>query len=248
LLLGYFLRVVAYTIGMSIKISLTPNHISKDRSVIPRLIGMNSLSYQGLLDFMQKGTAMGKEDMALVFSRFIDALEFLIPQGTKVETPMGIFSPAIKAGALPPEAGAGDIPTEALRVNFAVNKPLLRRIRKDATFQIADDYRPIAPQIMGISPAGRDRLVNPLKQPVLMNLYGMNISFDPADGEQGIFLTPIAGEGPMHRIEQYSRAGSNHADFLIAGIPPGRYRIRLVRRTQRGLIQQCYGEQEILLQ
>jgi hypothetical protein len=233
---------------MAIYISLTPNHIAKDGTAIPRLVNTGRVSTEQLLDYMEKGTAIGRHDMETVFSRLAAALKFYMSMGSKVTTPIGIFSPAIRAGSLPMEATASELPKTSLRMNFLVNKPLMKAIRDDTEIKIAAQYHPQGPEIFGISPAGQEYLDSPLEQPALMNLFGWNLSFDPDDIEQGLFIFPAARpEDPGIRIGQYSRAGSNHIDFLIHGIPAGKYLLRLVLRTQKGSRRSCETSQVITL-
>jgi hypothetical protein len=108
-----------------------------------------------LLDFIEKDTSIRSHDMETVFAWLADALAFFISLGNRVATDVGTFTPAIKAGALPPEFRASDIPEAVLRMNFIVNKPLIHALRKEADFEVKNPSAAHGSGNLGILTGGR---------------------------------------------------------------------------------------------
>ena len=50
------------------------------------------MSFENVLEFMAKDTGLSTNDMHAVFAQFVNALVFYLPEGDRIQTPIGTFT------------------------------------------------------------------------------------------------------------------------------------------------------------
>jgi hypothetical protein len=76
---------------MAIKVALVPNTIQQDGSMVPRLVHRSSVSFDEVLDYMDYGTGLSRDDLTNAIGRLAETLVFYMAKGFRVETPLGDF-------------------------------------------------------------------------------------------------------------------------------------------------------------
>ena len=73
---------------MAIRVSLHPNVLRKDGSKFARVVAPNRMSFESLLEYMVKDTALEKNDMRSVLQQFRSAVCTFLKLGYRVDTPI----------------------------------------------------------------------------------------------------------------------------------------------------------------
>ena len=220
---------------MAIRVSLHPNVLRKDGSKFARVVAPNRMSFEVLLEYMVKDTALEKNDMRSVLQQFRSAVCTFLKLGYRVDTPIGSFRPGVASGTIRVNGHVPPITTSHLRVNFVPHTGLVAEFRRNALLTTEEFGGYAQPLLMHMSNVNNETEDVHFSPGTLCKMVGSRVTFDKSDPAQGLFFVNADATKTPVRIATYSRTGSRYIDFLIpTDMPHGTYQLELRTLTRNG--------------
>lgn len=219
---------------MGIQVALVENSIRKDGSTVPRVLKRTVVSFDKLLEFMAKDTGLSANDMRSTFAQFLNALAFYLPEGDRIQTPVGTFSLRVRgvgAETSSVEGGAGDpSPSPAgARLSLRADRSLLERLRLATSLEIVETPSLLVPLIRRVENVDAGGALTAVAAGQIIHIVGSRLSFDSDDAEQGVFFVDSVASSATRALI-YSRIGSSVVDCKIPELPTGDYLIEVRTR------------------
>lgn len=212
---------------MSIQVALVEDQIRKDGSIVPRVLGRSTVSFDKLLEFMAKDTGLSANDMRSTFTQFVNALVFYLPEGDRVQTPLGTFTLRLRSSGSDPTQR--EVQPDGAQLRLRAGHPLLARLRLATTVEIVDTPTLQLPVVRRI--ANADAIGTPTEglPGHILHIEGSRLSFDSADAELGVFFVAADGATAVRAVV-YSRVGSTTVDCKIPEMAAGGYTLEIRTR------------------
>lgn len=219
---------------MGIQVALVEDSIRKDGSTVPRVLKRTAVSFEKVLEFMAKDTGLSANDMRTVFAQFVNALVFYLPEGDRLQTPVGTFS--LRVHSLSAEGGAsgGDpadpsVGPEGVSLSVRTDRSLLERLRIATSLEIVDTPSLLVPLVRRIENIDVGGPLTEAEPGQIIHVSGSRLSFDADDEEQGVFFVDTL-TSQAARAEIYSRIGSTLVDCKVPELAAGEYLIEVRTR------------------
>jgi len=217
---------------MAIKVTFVENPLGKGGKVMARVVRGSVVSFDTLLTYMAKDTALETNDMRVMFQQLVGALVFYLPEGVSVATPMGNF----RMNAHSRSTGTnGDraLDQNGLHLTIKVDPELQRMLHSKCKVEIIETPPVRGPRVLSVHNVDTGNGVSEFASGHIMHIGGSRLSFDQTDDELGVFLVGADGEAAV-RCTVYSRAGSSNIDCKIPEVGSGTYLLEVrTRPTQR---------------
>lgn len=209
---------------MALKFALFENHLTSDPGDYMAVVqNLQSKTQEDVIDQMiGRGSTVTKAEALSVLEEYATAIEQLLKDGYSINTPIFNLSPSVKGVFM----GADQAFTPSIH-SVKINITAGSRLREIARKVIVE-------KVKGASPTPNPEYLDDLGSGTrndqltpgnIAQLRGSRLKFDPADGEQGIFL--IRADGSIFRVDTVSHNKPAQIDFLIPALEPGEYKLEL---------------------
>jgi len=212
---------------MGVQVALVEDQIRKDGSIVPRVLGRSTVSFEKLLEFMAKDTGLSANDMSATFTQFVKALVFYLPEGDQVQTPLGTFALRVRSSGADPTQR--EVNPEGAQLRLRVDRPLLERLRLATSVEIVDTPTLQLPVVRRIENVESGGTPNQGLAGQILHVEGSRLSFDRADAGLGVFFIGADGAAAT-RAAVYSRIGSSTIDCKIPELIAGDYGLEVRTR------------------
>lgn len=202
------------------------------RSVTDRTIDSEQL----IKEIINYNSTITEADVRAVLSVLNDRVKHFVNEGASVELPFGyVFLRAngtvakLNDGFMP---GKGD---HELNACFKFKKESKAEMEKSGFYRIDSTGWKILPKInelVSLTDGGKESGTLIFQAYDILRIKGENLSFDPDDEKQGVFLygTETASKT---RLNRYHNVGTNVTDvFIPQGINSGTYQVNIVTKPR----------------
>jgi len=217
---------------MAVKVAFVENPLGQGGKVMARVVRGSVVSFDTLLTYMAKDTALECNDMRAMFQQLVEALLFYLPQGGSVATPLGIFRLNIRSRSAGTN-GDRTVDQTGLHLSIKVDPGLHGKLKLACSLETIETPPVQTPRILEVHNIDTGNGVSEFASGHIMHIDGSRLSFDHTDDELGVFLVGADGEAAV-RCTVYSRIGSSNIDCKIPEVPNGTYLLEVrTRPTQR---------------
>lgn len=249
---------------MALKVTLVPNTIQQDGSMVPRVVHRDFVSFSEVVDEMAKTTGLSRDDLRLAASKMWQTIADLLAKGYRVETEFGSFVVNVKRskwGDTDTNGNNGDgetngndnangrdrrIDASGIHISFRANPDYLDQIRDKTRLDVITRPSFALPQIDHVENQHRPNTFNTGAPGELINIEGGRLSFQPHDTETGVFF--INADGTQEtRCEVYGRTGSKFTLFLVPELDPGEYKLEVRTRPSTKDVRVGTAEQPFIV-
>jgi hypothetical protein len=211
---------------MSIRYALFENPLSsdpKDHTAKVKPAGTATLD-DVIARMIDQGSTVVKSDILSVLESYYSAIESLVLEGKRVNTPNANYGASIR-GTFEGQADSYDPNRHRVRGTVSPGKRYRKVIRERAKVakEEAIQPRPNPLEYTDVTSEARNGALTPGG---LGRVVGHRLKFDPTAGDQGIFF--VAGDGTATRVEVVGRNKPTELIFTVpASLTSGTYRLEV---------------------
>jgi hypothetical protein len=210
---------------MAIKYALVKNHLTGNgdyRALIhhARVAGMDEVVDR----IVGQGSTVTRADIYSVLEGYHTAIEHMLLEGTKVNTPLANYGVSIR-GVFEEYRERFDAARHTITATISVGRRLRRTIRRRGKPVREPPNRPV-PQPLTYADFNSGEWDGVLTPGGVGQVIGYGLKFDPGDPEQGIFF--VAADGQAARVSVVAQNDPRRLVFQVpAGLAPGTYTLQV---------------------
>ena len=199
------------------------------RSTVDQTLGGDQL----VKEIVGYNSTLTDADVRAVLTVLDNRVKHFVNLGYRVELPFGyVFN---RANGTVRRLNDGFVPgTANHRISpvFKFKDDSRAEMAKDAAYRLAGSGYvglPAVTELCSKKPDGSESEELAFRPGAMLCLKGKNLSFNPADLLQGVFL--VDGSGGEVRVGAYNRIGTNVVEaYVPSDVPGGRYEVKLVTK------------------
>jgi hypothetical protein len=223
---------------MALRMTYCEDPIRKNGAVITRQVQQKTIEFDSVLDFMRVGTAFSVSDMRSVFAHFVEFLVRYLPEGNKVQTPLGAFYLSLRQSYASEGAAAGNgssgrrISLDYLTIRVRPDKDVLSRLRSAVKVEVVTAPALVCPGVLSLENLEKPDTPLAGSPGDVLHLCGANLSFLKEDADAGVFFIKSVDKTES-RAGTYIRIGSNILNVKLPVLPPGEYSVEVRSRPTK---------------
>lgn len=220
--------VQIYTYQNSLKVNE-----GKDKYCFRSVVDQTLDNEQLIKEIISYNSTITEADARAVLSVLNDRVKHFVNLGYKVELPFGwIFNRANGTVAKLNDGFVAGSSNHRITTVFKFKDDAADEMVKNAAYKQAGSgyvQLPAIKEMCSILQNGKESDSLEFAAGSMLRLKGKNVSFEAADGAQGIFL--IASDKTETRIASYNRIGTSVIEaYVPSGIAAGDYEVKLVTK------------------
>lgn len=237
--------VQIYTYQNSLKVNE-----GKDKYCFRSVVDQTLDNEQLIKEIISYNSTITEADVRAVLSVLNDRVKHFVNLGYKVELPFGwIFNRANGTVAKLNDGFVAGSSNHRITTIFKFKDDAADEMVKDAVYKqagIGYVQLPAIKEMCSILQNGKESDSLEFAVGSMLRLKGKNVSFEAADGAQGIFL--IASDKTETRIARYNRIGTSVIEaYVPSGIVAGDYEVKLVTKPGVERYETCVSSVSVTL-
>ena len=212
-------------------------HTKKEKKFIALITDSETKNMDDIIDLMvSEGTGMTRPQTLAYFEKLKQVIRFYLEQGYSVSTPLVRFRPSIR----------GTFLNISDRFDPSRHRIMMRAVAGTFIKEVETVVQPVCvtvdnhiPYPVELKDAATNLRCTSIAAGSIGKLRGDNLSFDPTDLQQGVFLIPMKTGSDEIRISTYSYSVNSEIHFLFPHFLNGDYtlEVRKLDRSKKKIIK-----------